>query len=420
MLLYASYFILFSLWLGSYFIIIPVSFNLIATAVCIISVGCHHSLSLTPLLHEHKVPEDTTESAEPKEAKSRETLTSADAMMFPIMGSIALFSLYCAFKYLDPSHVQLLLTAYFMLAGLAALTATFADLLRSVTAVRKALDGRGPVVDWKFTLRIPFVHGEGSEGEPIHILVLPSHVVAAVPALLINYYYSQNRHYMLNNLIGVAFCVQALEAVSLGSYKTAAMLLAGLFLYDIFWVFGTEVMVTVAKSVKGPLLLQFPRAFADAAVEGSKDEFNMLGLGDIVVPGLFVALLLRLDTTKYLQTLLKEEPLEVNKTAAGAPAAEALKVVLPPSLTLAGLRDGRYPRPYFYASLVGYVVGLILTVVVMVWFKAAQPALLYLVPCCLLASAVVGLAKGEFMSVVWEYSEEEAPPEPVTGNKKTD
>ena len=27
-----------------------------------------------------------------------------------------------------------------------------------------------------------------------------------------------------------------------------AILLAGLFVYDVFWVFGTDVMVTVAKS----------------------------------------------------------------------------------------------------------------------------------------------------------------------------
>ena len=35
--------------------------------------------------------------------------------------------------------------------------------------------------------------------------------------------------------------------LSLPSYKTGAMLLGGLFFYDVFWVFGTDVMVTVAK-----------------------------------------------------------------------------------------------------------------------------------------------------------------------------
>ena len=35
--------------------------------------------------------------------------------------------------------------------------------------------------------------------------------------------------------------------MSLPNYKTSAMLLGGLFFYDVFWVFGTDVMVTVAK-----------------------------------------------------------------------------------------------------------------------------------------------------------------------------
>jgi minor histocompatibility antigen H13 len=86
---------------------------------------------------------------------------------------------------------------------------------------------------------------------------------------------------------------------------------AGLFLYDIFWVFFTPVMVTVAKSFDAPIKvsvlsdwifaldiffhfiannliyshvflffvqLLFPTA--DAA-----RPFSMLGLGDIVIPG---------------------------------------------------------------------------------------------------------------------------------------
>jgi Signal peptide peptidase len=33
-------------------------------------------------------------------------------------------------------------------------------------------------------------------------------------------------------------------------------MLVGLFFYDIFWVFGTDVMVTVAKSFDGPIKVQ--------------------------------------------------------------------------------------------------------------------------------------------------------------------
>lgn len=47
-----------------------------------------------------------------------------------------------------------------------------------------------------------------------------------------------------------------------------------------------------AKSFDAPIKLLFPRALE----EGSKTApFSMLGLGDIVIPGIFVALVLRYD-----------------------------------------------------------------------------------------------------------------------------
>ncbi len=64
----------------------------------------------------------------------------------------------------------------------------------------------------------------------------------------------------------------------------------GLFFYDIFWVFCTPVMVSVAKNFDAPIKLLFPRSALKAGVPAN---FAMLGLGDIVIPGLFVALLLR-------------------------------------------------------------------------------------------------------------------------------
>jgi hypothetical protein len=45
----------------------------------------------------------------------------------------------------------------------------------------------------------------------------------------------------------------SLGAISLGSFQTGAILLAGLFCYDVFWVFGTDVMMTVAT--KGTIVL---------------------------------------------------------------------------------------------------------------------------------------------------------------------
>lgn len=70
----------------------------------------------------------------------------------------------------------------------------------------------------------------------------------------------------------------------------------------------------------------------------------MLGLGDIVIPGTFVALALRYDHHRF------------KRSTAKAP----------------------FFKPYFYAALSAYVLGLITTMMVMHMFGKAQPALLYL------------------------------------------
>jgi minor histocompatibility antigen H13 len=72
--------------------------------------------------------------------------------------------------------------------------------------------------------------------------------------------------------------MQGIAMLNLGSTHTGLLLLWGLFFYDIFWVFCTPVMVAVATKIDGPIKLLFP----SQAVAG---KFNMLGLGDIVIPG---------------------------------------------------------------------------------------------------------------------------------------
>ncbi len=63
------------------------------------------------------------------------------------------------------------------------------------------------------------------------------------------------------------------------------------------------------------------------------------------------------------------------------------------------------PKTYYTAVLVGYLIAIIATVVIMFVFNHGQPALLYLVPGCILSVAITALVKGE-MSKVLEFVEE--------------
>lgn len=97
--------------------------------------------------------------------------------------------------------------------------------------------------------------------------------------LIITYYFTNN--WTLTNLFGICFSLCSIQLLKLQKFKTGIILLSGLFVYDIFWVFGTDVMVKVATNLDVPIKIIFPRNI----LSNQAWKFAMLGLGDIVVPG---------------------------------------------------------------------------------------------------------------------------------------
>ncbi|XP_019415832.1 PREDICTED: signal peptide peptidase-like [Lupinus angustifolius] len=269
--------------------------NVTLTACLAVFVGCYRSVKPTP---------------------PTETMSTEHAMRFPFVGSAMLLSLFLLFKFLSKDLVNTVLTAYFFVLGIVALSAT---LLPSIKRFLPNQWNENPIV-WRF----PYFRS-------VEIEFTKSQIVASIPGTFFCVWYALSKHWLANNILGLAFCIQGIEMLSLGSFKTGAILLVGLFVYDIFWVFFTPVMVSVAKSFDAPIKLLFPTS-------DSARPFSMLGLGDIVIPGIFVALALRFDVSR-----------------------------------------GKQPQ-YFKSAYLGYTFGLVLTIVVMNWFQAAQPALLYIVP----------------------------------------
>jgi len=351
-----SYVALFAVWGLSSVVLIPVPLNLIATSTLIVYIGCHRSLRLLKTEAQGGAPQ-----------AEKETLSAQDAYLFPFMGSAALFGLYVAFKYFDKDTVNLLLSLYFCVVGVFTLTGTLAPVMSIVVPAPKK---------YGFKTTLPLLG-------PLDARFTAAEMVCLVLSSVFSYYYFQTKHFLMNNVLGISFCVQSIERISVGSYKIGAILLAGLFIYDIFWVFGTDVMVTVAKSFDGPIKLLFPRVLPTLLEKG---QFSLLGLGDIVVPGLFVSLLLRFDATRAKVDAVTAE-------------------------------NDKFAKPYFNINLLCYALGLAATVGVMYFFNAAQPALLYLVPACLGGSLAVALARGEFPALL-AYDEEASDAAKDDGKKK--
>ncbi|KAG2440716.1 hypothetical protein HXX76_003573 [Chlamydomonas incerta] len=289
-------------------------------------------------------------------------------MRFPLVGSCVLFGLFLLFKFVPKWLVNAVVSLY--LGGIAVFVLT--------SAIEPYVKDYFPENIRHKEIGLPrikipylFDNTDGSMRPTVPELCL------ATVSLGFCIWYYVRKHWFANNVLGLAFCLEGIEHLSLGSVHVGIILLVGLFFYDIFWVFFTPVMVSVAKNFDGPIKLLFPRGGTAEELAGGKRPFAMLGLGDIVIPGIFVALILRYDVQRNFRS------------------------------------------KYFRSAFGGYVAGLIATIVVMNVFKAAQPALLYIVPGVLGATLGHAWLAREFKSV-FDFSEaaEEGAEEGKEGGKE--
>lgn len=267
---------------------IPVPVMAIVTASSIVYLGA--TRNLMKLLRRRPPSSETL------------TLSTRDAVQFPLWSACVLTTTYAIIKIFGKDFINYLLFLYLAAVG--------------VYLTKAAMPTR-PRLSWAVAL--------GTVGA-----------------------YGATKHWLLNNLIATCLAATALDIVSAGSFATAAVLLVGLFFYDIYFVFGTDVMVTVAKGIQGPVTLRFPRA----------QGYSMLGLGDVFVPGIFVSLLLRFDAKNAGYTR-------------------------------------RFPKPFFRGAMLSYAAGLGVNYYVLYAYDTAQPALLYLVPATLGVALATAACKGQ-------------------------
>lgn len=302
-----------------------------------------------------------------------ETMSTKEAMLFPVVASCTLFSIYIVFQIFSKDHINLLLAFYFFLLGVIALTRMFGNFMAKIWPAS--------LPNEEYELDILFKKTGSTPGGEVLLVkekITYQLVACFVVSLAIGIWYFTTKHWIANNIFGLAFAVNGIEFLQLNKVLNGCILLGGLFFYDIFWVFATNVMVSVAKSFDAPIKLIFPQDLIENGF--SAEKFALLGLGDIVIPGIFIALLLRYDMSTQGKN-----------------------------------------RVYFYTSFVAYILGLGGCIVVMHVFKHAQPALLYIVPSILIIPLGLALIKGDIKQMfAYRDHEEDSDLNTSTSTEKSD
>lgn len=454
--------------------LLPTYGHLLVSALFPIWIGSHASLTrpssaAKPPKKPAKQEEDEESSDDEEGADSlrkMEGLEPSDALVFPLTAGLTLGGLYMIIKWLeDPAMLNKILSFYFSQMGLFFAFAFLKDavlMIRSFAFPRYYRQG-GKLWKARQSERRFIAHKDNSTKSPSSRLSplpgiwgripLPSalsglfwkfrsvlyqrlkvrahvrglfdlkcliglvDVLSGILALaIVGYFAFVAKPWWLTNFLGFCFCYGTLQFMSPSTFWTGTLILGSLFFYDIYFVFFTPLMVTVATKLDVPIKLLFPRPPTSRDAPGAT-PLAMLGLGDIVIPGLMVGLALRFDLFLYYhykgaQKAKAEgsDPAEVKpqyQSATGAwgerywaPSIKSLTQEFQPPYY-----DARsFPKTYFKASVVGYVAGLITTLLAMQYSNHAQPALLYLVPGVLMSLWGTAFVRGE-VTAMWEFSD---------------
>lgn len=461
--------------------LLPMNLHLILSALFPIYAGAHASLSRPSSAAkppERKKQADTSDDDDDDEDSKQkmEGMTPLDAVMLPVFAGCTLAGLYFIIKWLeDPAILNKILNWYFSIFGVLALARLITDTMGTITSIFFAsmYSSKGDV--WKIDGKK--ARAESSHAPPalrysplpgrLSIIPLPKQVksllwtLRELPSrrLHIRFYLHKVAHgsfkigpqgilgftialaaqtyfnlvdkpWWLTNALGFSLAYNALQLLSPTTSWTGTLILGALFIYDIYFVFFTPLMVTVATKLDIPAKLIFPRPSAPGE-DPAKRAFSMLGLGDIVLPGMMIGFALRFDL--YLFYLRKQTRRDIETTAATPDSANPIPSTKQTE-TFIMEKDKWYPatggwgerfwssrqaivtsdchhgiifpKPYFHAALTGYVVGMLATLGIMQIFHHAQPALLYLVPGVLGALWGTAFVKGD-IGTLWAYTEAE-------------
>eukprot|EP00250_Pteridium_aquilinum_P006503 c16409_g1_i1 orf=91-1443(+) len=302
------------------------AFYFVFLAVWSVYVGSHRSLQRSP----------------------PQTMSFKQGLAVPIMCSISLFGFYCLLRFYPDLNLRTFISIYLAFAGSLAVASNLVGPVRYVLPDKKSFSWRINIPQWLLQ----------DEGRPVHFTLTTADCIALLVGIGAAIASKQaGAPFTLNNFIAVCIVTELLNLLSLGSFVTAAAMLCGLLLYDVFWVFGSpyvfgdNVMLTVATSTtfEGPMKLIFPNWNGNSA-----NMYSVLGLGDIAAPGLLIALMLRFDRSR---SKLFEPNVIVEKVS---------------EVTLNGKPD----KTYFVTCIASYLIGLAITIgTLLTFFFGGQIAL---------------------------------------------
>ena len=178
-------------------------------------------------------------------------------------------------------------------------------------------------------------------------------ILSLILSLILIIFYFITRHWILNDLICFCLAFTTLSFIVLKSFFLCFVCLFGFFIYDTFWVFYSDkifaenVMMVAATSIQIPIKIEFPILFSNNPIKNCM----LLGLGDILLPGMVIKYCRRFDLLKK-----KMDKKKIN------------------------LRKKASKMGFYHYNLLLYFISVSLAMIMMFVFNHGQPVLFYISP----------------------------------------
>lgn len=270
-----------------------------------------------------------------REDVPKEVLSAKRVKYYPYLAGISLMSINLFMEFFGPSTVNRCLVLYFGLAGTNSIWFVLRNFIR-LRGPKLFMFPRSRTVITEFVLP--------QKSVPFHVWDIPMYAIG----LLVNVLYFTVRGNLLNNIVAGSIAFFAVMSIRIEKFTSAGPFLWSLLIYDAFFVYSTDVMTSVARNLDGPVKLLYRKRYG----------VSVLGLGDVVIPGLFVSICSRFDA--FLFRVLRKR------------------------------------SPYWVVSISGYALGLILTDIVCAITHSGQPALIFIVPSITIPIIVLALIRKEY------------------------
>ena len=290
-----------------------------------------------------------------KNNKEIKPMKRKDALLYAIKGSLILFLIYLSLIIFNHNFINFLFSFYFIFFDTYSISSFIKGKINNFLIFKKY--NQNYIISIQ---KIPFIINENKIVSQLEIFTI-------ILGFIISICFYISNNWILNNFIGIILCLNSIENIFLGEFKIGLILLSSLFIYDIFFVYFTNIMKNITLNLDIPLILKFPNSI-------SKTSFNTIGLGDIIIPGFFISLMLRFDIFLFKNKNNEE------------------------------LKFSYLNLKYFLNSLIGYIIGIFITISIMIIFKHSQPALLFIVPILFFNVFITSLLFSEF-KILWNFNE---------------